>query len=61
METIKLRNGVEIPAIGFGTYQIDASECERCVLDAINAGYRMIDTAQFYGNEQCRQEMRSEA
>lgn len=53
METIKLRNGVEIPAIGFGTYQIDASECERCVLDAINAGYRMIDTAQFYGNEQC--------
>ena len=42
-----------MPAIGFGTYQIDVPECERCVLDAINAGYRMIDTAQIYGNEQC--------
>lgn len=53
MEYIKLRNGVRMPVIGFGTFQIDASECERCVLDAISAGYRMIDTAQYYGNEQC--------
>lgn len=53
MEMIKLNNGVEMPAAGFGVYQIrDAEECTRCVLDAINAGYRLIDTAQSYGNEE---------
>lgn len=53
METIKLSNGVEMPVIGFGTYQIeDLAQCERCVLDAIAAGYRMIDTAQAYRNEE---------
>ena len=53
MKTIKLSNGVEMPALGFGTYQItDQAQCERCVLDAIDAGYRMIDTAQVYGNEE---------
>ena len=53
MDTIKLSNGVEMPALGFGTYQItDLAQCERSVLDAIAAGYRMIDTAQVYGNEE---------
>ena len=53
MDTIKLSNGVEMPALGFGTYQItDLAQCEQCVLDAIDAGYRMIDTAQVYGNEE---------
>ncbi len=53
METIKLSNGVEMPALGFGTYQItDLAQCERCVTEAIDTGYRMIDTAQGYGNEE---------
>lgn len=53
METIKLSNGVEMPAIGFGTYKIeDLALCESCVLDAIATGYRMIDTAQAYRNEE---------
>ncbi len=53
METIRLRNGVEMPGIGFGTYQItDLAQCEQCVLDAIGVGFRLIDTAQGYGNEQ---------
>lgn len=53
METIKLSNGVEMPAIGFGTYQIeDLAQCESCVLDAIATGYRIIDTAQAYRNEE---------
>lgn len=50
---ILLNNGVEMPILGFGVYQIpDAAECERCVLDAIEAGYRSIDTAQAYYNEE---------
>ena len=41
-----------MPMLGFGVYQIDANETERCVLDAIRAGYRSIDTAQVYFNEE---------
>ena len=53
MQTVKLNNGVEKPVIGYGVFQIeDASECERCVLDALDAGYRLIDTAQAYYNEE---------
>jgi 2,5-diketo-D-gluconate reductase A len=52
MQQIKLNNGVEMPILGFGVYQIpDAAECERCVLDAIETGYRLIDTAASYMNE----------
>ncbi len=52
MINIKLNNGVEMPILGFGVYQIpDAKECEASVLDAINAGYRSIDTAAAYMNE----------
>lgn len=52
METIKLRNGIEMPQIGYGVYQVDPAECERCVSDALKVGYRMIDTAQAYHNEE---------
>lgn len=53
MQTVKLNNGVEIPILGFGVFQIaDPSECERSVVDAIQAGYRHIDTAQSYMNEE---------
>ncbi|SDN26733.1 Aldo/keto reductase [Actinomyces ruminicola] len=53
MQTITLNNGVEMPIIGFGTYQItDPAECERCVVEAVATGYRLIDTAQAYGNEE---------
>lgn len=52
MNTITLNNGVEMPQMGYGVYQVDPAECERCVLDAISAGYRMIDTAQAYHNEE---------
>ena len=52
MEKVVLNNGVEMPLLGFGVYQIaDAAECERSVLDAIEAGYRLIDTAAAYQNE----------
>ncbi|AGK54528.1 aldo/keto reductase [Bacillus sp. 1NLA3E] len=51
MESIALNNGVKMPILGFGVYQISPRECERCVLDAIQVGYRSIDTAQVYGNE----------
>ena len=52
MQTITLNNGVQMPLVGFGTYQIiDPDECERSVATAIEAGYRLIDTAQNYGNE----------
>ena len=46
MKKIKLSNGVEIPQLGYGVYQVEPDECERCVLDALSVGYRMIDTAQ---------------
>lgn len=53
MEYIKLNNGLKMPKAGFGVFQINASkECEQAVLDAIEAGYRLIDTAQAYGNEE---------
>ncbi|MGX7245925.1 aldo/keto reductase [Enterococcus quebecensis] len=53
MQTVKLNNGVEIPILGFGTYQItEPKEAEQAVVDAIKAGYRHIDTAQSYMNEE---------
>lgn len=53
MEKVKLNNGVEMPILGFGVFQVtDLAECERSVLDAINTGYRLIDTAQSYMNEE---------
>lgn len=51
MKTVKLNNGVEMPAIGFGVYQIPAGDTERCVSDALEVGYRMIDTGASYFNE----------
>jgi diketogulonate reductase-like aldo/keto reductase len=53
MQTVKLNNGVEIPILGFGVFQItDLSECERSVVDAIQTGYSHIDTAASYQNEE---------
>lgn len=49
--TFKLNNEVEMPAAGYGVFQIDPTETKQAVLDAIDAGYRLIDTAQAYGNE----------
>ncbi|WP_395322237.1 aldo/keto reductase [Levilactobacillus parabrevis] len=48
---VKLSNGVEMPAVGFGVFQIENGGTKQAVLDAIDAGYRLIDTAQAYGNE----------
>jgi diketogulonate reductase-like aldo/keto reductase len=53
MQNVTLNNGVEMPILGFGVFQIkDLAECERSVVDAIQTGYRLIDTAQSYGNEE---------
>lgn len=53
MQNVTLNNGVQMPMLGFGVFQIaDLAECERCVLEAIRAGYRLIDTAASYGNEE---------
>ncbi len=52
METIKLNNGVEMPVFGYGVFKVAPEECERCVTDALNVGYRLIDTAQAYFNEE---------
>ena len=52
MQTVKLNNGVEMPILGYGVFLVDPKECERCVTDAIDVGYRMIDTAQAYYNEE---------
>ena len=52
MENIKLTNGVEMPLLGYGVFRVSPEECERCVSDALKVGYRMIDTAQVYGNEE---------
>ena len=52
MEYITLNNGVKMPLLGYGVYQVTKEECERCVLDAIKSGYRLIDTAQSYFNEE---------
>lgn len=51
MKEVRLNNGVTMPAIGFGVYQIPAEDTERCVTDALETGYRMIDTAASYFNE----------
>ena len=52
METIRLNNGVEMPVLGYGVFLVAPEECERCVSDAISVGYRLIDTAQAYFNEE---------
>lgn len=52
MEFVALNNGIKMPILGYGVYQVTNDECERCVLDAIDVGYRHIDTAQSYGNEE---------
>ena len=52
MEKVKLNNGIEMPILGYGVYQVTPEECERCVSDAISVGYRSIDTAQAYHNEE---------
>lgn len=53
MKTVTLNNGVKLPILGLGVYQMnDLAECERSVLDALEAGYRLIDTAAIYGNEE---------
>lgn len=52
MKKIMLSNGVEMPQLGYGVYQVEPDECERCVVDALSVGYRMIDTAQAYLNEE---------
>ena len=52
MQYIKLSNGVKMPQIGYGVYQVTPGECERCVSDALSVGYRMVDTAQAYANEE---------
>lgn len=52
MEYVTLNNGVKMPILGYGVYQVTPEECERCVSDAISVGYRSIDTAQAYANEE---------
>jgi len=52
METIRLNNGVRMPLLGYGLFKVDPKESERCTRDALSVGYRMIDTAQFYANEE---------
>ena len=52
IRNVTLNNGVEMPSLGFGVYQIPAEDTERAVIDAIHAGYRLIDTAASYGNEE---------
>ncbi len=52
MNYITLNNGVKMPQVGYGVYQVTPEECERCVLEAISVGYRLIDTAQAYHNEE---------
>lgn len=52
MEYVTLHNGVKMPILGYGVYQVTQEECERCVLDALKVGYRSLDTAQSYFNEE---------
>lgn len=52
MEYVTLNNGIKMPILGYGVYQVTNEECEKCVLDAISVGYRSIDTAQAYDNEE---------
>ena len=53
MQTIRLNNGIEMPMVGFGVYQVSDVETEKAVLEALKAGYRLLDTAGVYGNEAC--------
>lgn len=52
MNMITLNNGIQMPQLGYGVYQVTKDECERCVSDALKVGYRLIDTAQSYFNEE---------
>lgn len=52
MECVQLNNGLKMPILGYGVYQVTKEECEKCVLDALKTGYRLIDTAQSYFNEE---------
>ena len=52
MKEVILNNGVRMPIIGYGVFQVSPEECERCVSDALSVGYRLIDTAQAYANEE---------
>lgn len=52
MKIITLNNGIEMPLLGYGVYLVDPKECEHHVLEAIGMGYRLIDTAQVYHNEE---------
>ena len=52
VETFRLSNGVEMPLLGYGVFQVSPDDCERCVSDALSVGYRLIDTAQAYQNEE---------
>ena len=52
MEYVTLNNEIKMPILGYGVYQVSNEECERCVLDAVSVGYRLIDTAQAYGHEE---------
>lgn len=52
MNSVKLSNSLEMPLLGYGVFQVNPDECERCVSDAIEVGYRLIDTAQIYKNEE---------
>lgn len=52
MEYVTLNNGIKMPMLGYGVYQVTNNECESCVRDALDVGYRSIDTAQAYGNEE---------
>ena len=52
MQYTKLSNGIEMPLLGYGVFQVSPAECERCVSDALEVGYRLIDTAQAYFNEE---------
>lgn len=51
MQYVTLNNGVKMPMLGYGVYQVTQAECERCVSEALEVGYRLIDTAQSYFNE----------
>ena len=52
MQTIQLNNGIDMPILGYGLFQVPPREAERCTREALETGYRLIDTAQAYGNEQ---------
>ena len=52
MQTIQLSNDIEMPLLGYGVFQVNPQECERCVSEALSVGYRLIDTAQAYANEE---------